>query len=68
MCLNLITVNEGIPSESDEVKVSTLALPWVMRWMSENGFIHSSEASTARVHDMLAHIPPPYVPAFEEGE
>ena len=44
MSLTLITANEGIPSEHDEIVVSDAAKPW----LALAGYIHESELPVAK--------------------
>lgn len=68
MSIALITVNAGIPDEADAVEVSELALPYVHRWLHENGYIHTTEATTAQIHHLLKQqAAKPYVPNLGEA-
>lgn len=67
MSIALITVNAGIPDENDVVEVSALALPYLQRWLHENGYIHATEATTAQIRVMLTQqAAAPYVPNLGE--
>lgn len=63
MTTTLITANEGIPSETDQIIVSPAAVPFLLA----AGWVRVTEAPTVTVHRMLATTPAPVVPSMEEA-
>lgn len=66
MTYALIAASVTYCTDEDAVEVSPRTLPYLKRWMRENGYIHESEAPTVTVHRMLATTPAPVVPSMEE--